>query len=162
MQLVYRCPRCGETQRPDAIEAAPLVHCGHCGWERTIAGGDVVDGRPTRCLCCGCEDLWRQKDFPQKLGLLMVGAGILLSTIAWANMEPALAIGILMGFALIDMVLFVVMPDVLVCYRCAARHRHAKPPENHPRFNLETHERYRQETIRLEEAKSGAGAPRGN
>ncbi len=156
MQLVFRCPSCSQTGTLEAAETASLLRCASCGWERSIATEDVADGRPKRCLCCGCEDLWRQKDFPQRLGLLMVGMGILFSTIAWARMEPVIAIAILMGFALIDMVLFVVMPDVLVCYRCGARHRHAQPPEEHPRFNLELHERYRQEAIRLEEASQAA------
>jgi hypothetical protein len=156
MQLVFRCPRCSHPQRADDVEKSPVVVCAGCGWDRPIAPTDIDAGRPTRCLVCGCNDLWRQKDFPQYLGLLMVGLGILLSTIAWAWMEPAIAIGILMGFALLDMVLFMVMPDVLVCYRCASRHRHASPLEDHPKFNLEVHERYRQEAIRLDEAEKAA------
>ena len=44
------------------------------------------------------------------------------------------------------------MRDVLVCYRCQARHRHTPLDGRHERFNLETHERYRQEALRLEAA----------
>jgi hypothetical protein len=153
MQLVYPCPRCEHSNVAETAEAAARLVCVSCHWERGVSPGDFDGARPKRCLACGCDDLWRQKDFPQRLGLLMVGLGILFSTIAWARMEPLLAIGILMGFALIDMVLFVVMPDVLVCYRCGARHRGAKPPAEHPRFDLETHERYRQQAIRLEETQ---------
>ena len=108
------------------------------------------DGPPKRCLVCDCGDLWRQKDFSPRVGLTMVGLGILLSTIAWARMEPLWAIGTLMAFALLDLMLYVLMSDVLVCYRCGARHRHAHLAEDHPRFNLETHERYRQESLRLQ------------
>jgi hypothetical protein len=151
MQLVFRCPRCEHSNVSATAESAPQLSCDSCHWQREIPPGDIVGGRPLRCLACGCDDLWRQKDFPQRLGLLMVGLGILFSTIAWARMEPVLAIGILMGFALIDMVLFFVMPDVLVCYRCGARHRGANPSAEHPRFELDIHERYRQEAIRLEE-----------
>jgi hypothetical protein len=94
--------------------------------------------------------LWRQKDFPQRVGVLMVVAGALLSTIFWWFMEPVWAIGVLLLFALLDGVLYTLMPDVLVCYRCKARHRHAPLDGRHERFNLETHERYRQEAMRLE------------
>lgn len=156
MQLVFRCPRCSHPQRAEAVERSPILICQECGWDRPIPPATVEGGHPTRCLVCGCDDLWRQKDFPQSLGILMVGLGILLSTIAWAKMEPAIAIGILMGFALIDMVLYAVMPDVLVCYRCASRHRHSSPPGDHPKFDLEVHERYRQEAIRLDEAEKAA------
>ena len=78
----------------------------------------------------------------------MVGAGALLSTIAWANYWPKTAIGILMIFAFIDLLLYLFMPDVLVCYQCHARHRPDKIAEDHPPFDLEKAERYRQEKIR--------------
>lgn len=154
MQLIFRCPRCSATGRIDDVERLDRVTCAQCDFERPVSPDDLRDGQPARCLACGCEDLWRQKDFNPKFGLMMVGLGILFSTIAWARMEPVIAIGILMGFALIDMALFVLMRDVLVCYRCGARHRHSNPSEEHPKFNLELHERYRQEAIRLEQSKS--------
>ncbi|WP_166831965.1 hypothetical protein [Thalassoroseus pseudoceratinae] len=135
--------------------------CENCDWSRTFAEEDVETSpsdsnsdelMPNRCLVCGCEDLWRQKDFPAQLGLLMVGLGAILSTIAWSQYRPLWAIGILMVFALIDLVLYAVMPDVLVCYRCEARHRHGNFGEEHPKFDLEVAERYRQQAIRMEEA----------
>jgi hypothetical protein len=54
-----------------------------------------------------------------------------------------------MAFALADLVLFALMPDVLVCYRCGARYRGTEFREDHPRFSLELSERYRQEERRL-------------
>ena len=78
----------------------------------------------------------------------MVACGAIGSTIAWAYMMPMTALGILMGFALVDLLLYALMPDVLVCYRCASRHRQTGDPEQHPKFNLEVMERYRQEAIR--------------
>jgi hypothetical protein len=104
---------------------------------------------PSQCLRCGNPDLWRQKDFPQWLGLLFVGAGAISSSIAWGYHRPVLALGILMGFALLDMALYWVMPDVLVCYRCQTRH-HAADVSGHAAFNHELAERYRQERLRLE------------
>lgn len=138
--------------RAASIERASTVRCTECDWDRTLAPGDIAEGLPTHCLVCGCQDLWRQKDFPQGLGLLFVGLGILLSTIAWAYHRPALAIGILMAFAACDLLLYLFMKDVLVCYRCAARYNQADLGESHPAFNLETAERYRQEARRLDEA----------
>lgn len=102
---------------------------------------------------CGCSDLWRQKDFPQRLGLLFVGLGIVLSTIAWSWHRPGFAIGILMFFALVDMLLFAVMNDMLVCYRCAARHRNTPLDKQHPNFDLEIAERYRQQELRTAAAE---------
>lgn len=110
--------------------------------------GDIAADAPRRCLICSCTDLWRQKDFPPQLGLAIVAAGIVLSTIAVAYMRPITALSILMAFALLDMILFAVMRDALVCYRCQARYRGAVLTGNHPRFDLEINERYRQEAAR--------------
>ena len=72
-----------------------------------------------------------------------------LSTIFIAYYEIVWALGILLAFGLLDYVFYAVMPDVLVCYRCKARYRHSAGESAVPKFNLETHERYRQEEIRL-------------
>ena len=149
MQLVYCCPRCQRPVRVEVSAATEVIECPACGWSRHVDPASRDGERPTRCLVCGCSDLWRQKDFPQKIGLAIVGLGILLSTVAWAYMRPLLAIGILMFFALADLALYTLMRDVLVCYRCGARHRHAEINQDHPTFDLEIAERHRQERKRL-------------
>ena len=153
MQVVFQCPSCDSQNYQEAAAQKRNLSCADCDWSREFPAADLEGETPQRCLACGNEDLWRQKDFPQGLGLLMVAAGAILSTIAWWNMEPVWAIGILLAFAAIDLVLYVAMPDVLVCYRCQSRHRKAEIAEDHPRFDLELNERYRQEEIRLKEKK---------
>jgi hypothetical protein len=153
MQLIYQCPKCDAPNIKVVTPETTQLSCAGHDWSREITTADIEDDRPKRCLCCGNEDLWRQKDFPQALGLLMVVTGGGLSTIAWWHVEPTWALGILLVFAAIDMVLYAVMSDVLVCYRCSARHRKANIHDDHPRFNLELNERYRQEEIRLAEAQ---------
>jgi hypothetical protein len=164
MQIVFHCPGCEQARRASVAADAETIRCEACAWSRPLREGDLDQGVPRRCLVCGCGDLWRQKDFPQRLGLAMVALGAVLSTIAWAYHLPVTALGVLLGFALIDLLLFTFMPDVLVCYRCQARFGGANPGENVPRFNLETAERYRQEAARLEDSRrqvSGrtAGSP---
>ena len=155
MQLLYRCPACQMQMHQEISQPGDTLSCESCGWSRVAVDADFDDGLPARCLTCGCDDLWRQKDFPQRLGLLIVGLGILLSTIAWWHMRPFWAIGILMLFALGDMLLYAVMNDVLVCYRCGARHRSAQPGEQHRGFDHETAERHRQEAKRLSAHSAG-------
>jgi hypothetical protein len=144
--LSFCCPKCQRTNRQEG-SAGDAVLCG-CGWERAAMPGDFLEGRPARCLVCGCDDLWRQKNFSARTGLLMVGTAILLSTIAYAFWQPVLALGILMAFALVDAVLYLVMRDVSVCYRCGARHSGFEPAGTHENFDLEVAERYRQERLR--------------
>lgn len=148
--LTFRCPQCQQRVRQKTLHGEG-VRCGNCGWSRKFAVKDFERGQPIWCLVCSCQDLWRQKDFPQRLGLFFVGAGIVLSTAAYALWQPTLSLGILMGFALVDFVLFLCMRDVLVCYRCGARHGGFEP-ESQAAFNLEVGERYRQERLRLEAA----------
>ena len=148
MQLAFRCPACDQTVIADCSTETDQLDCRACAWHREIPAGSISDEQPTACLVCGCSDLWRQKDFPQRLGLLFVGLGILFSTIAWSRHEPAIAIGILMFFALIDMILYAFMKDMLVCYRCGARHRRTPLSDDHPNFDLEIAERYRQQELR--------------
>ena len=153
MQLAFLCPKCEcSTLDPEPLEGR-CVRCGHCDWSRSVPDDAVTDSQPVECLVCGCGDLWRQKEFPARLGLLMVATGAVGSTIAWSLYEPLWAIGILMAFGLIDLLLFAIMPDVLVCYRCGARHRDTQPDESIPQFDLEIAEKYRQEEIRLQEAE---------
>jgi len=135
---------------PEPIDAA--VRCGECQWSRDNGSKDFTDGHLCLCRVCGCRDLWRQKDFPPALGLVLVATASILSCVAWAFYEPAIAIGILMVAGLLDMVLYIMMGDMLVCYRCGARHRRTTISEEHPRFDLETSERYRQQDLRQREA----------
>ncbi len=156
MWIVFECPSCHGNNVSEIVAQTEQLRCSSCSWQRPVTEAHRSAAEPAHCLVCGCEDLWRQKDFPQRLGVLMVAAGALLSTIFWWRMEPAWAIGVLLLFALVDGVLYTLMRDVLVCYRCGSRHRHTPLDGRHERFNLETHERYRQEAIRLEEMKRGS------
>src|SRR5437870_2607244 len=155
MLVSFNCLGCRNPARSEINSGSDGVHCHACGWTRACSADEIYDGRPSRCLVCGCDDLWRQKDFPQGLGLFLVALGAVLSTIAWANYMPRIALGVLLAFALVDLLLYALMKDVLVCYRCGARYRHTVLDADYPRFNLETAERYRQEAARL--AKNQAG-----
>ena len=157
MLVRFRCPRCESQNRTNlGAGAEPRLHCTHCEWSRSCPP-DSAEARPEKCLVCGCGDLWRQKDFPQRLGVAMVVAGVIASTWANAQYQPVWAMGVLLLFALLDMLLYAWMPDVLVCYRCHARYRDPEPGQVYPAFQLETSERYRQESRRLAEARDGGG-----
>jgi len=92
------------------------------------------------------------------LGLALVATAAICSCVAWAWYQP-IAAGVILGVAaLADMVLYTRMGDMLVCYRCGARHRQTTMDEEHPRFDLETAERYRQQNLR----QTMAARPKGS
>lgn len=148
MHIIFQCPVCSKQTVTEPEPQTAAVSCS-CGWQRDEGDGDFTNGSVSRCRICGCTDLWRQKDFPPALGLFFVAMGIILSSAAWAWHQPTLALGILMGFALVDLILYTVMGDMLVCYRCRSRHRRGALDDQHEKFDLEIAERYRQQDLAM-------------
>lgn len=148
MRVRCACPSCEQPVLADVPAEGGLVRCVNCSWERPVPAETLASGAPRHCVVCDSPDLWRQKDFPQSLGLLAVAAGAVLSSIAWYYYRPGWAFGILLAFAALDMYLFAMLPDVLVCYRCRARHGGVTLAPEHEAYNHELGERYRQEAIR--------------
>ena len=151
MHVTFRCPNCDQSQRSGDCRTGGAVQCG-CGWTKPLTEHDITGEAPNHCLVCGTLDLWRQKDFPLVLGLLFVAIGAIGSSIAVYFYHPVWALGILMALALLDMVLYQVMSDVLVCYRCRARHGQVDLT-GRVAYDHELGERYRQEELRMQ-AKS--------
>lgn len=153
MIVSARCPNCDQPFVSTTLAEGGLFQCTGCDWSRPVAHGLLVDGRPTSCVCCGNQDLWRQKNFPQGLGVLIVAIGAVISSIFYAYYMMIWAMGTLMLVALLDMALYIWMPDVLVCYRCNARHLDVNTT-GHADFNHELFEKYRQEAIRLSQSEN--------
>lgn len=157
MNLRYRCSACGAQQRAKLAAEPSVLHCAGCAQEIRLRNG-AVEGRTLReCAVCGTTDLYFQKDFPHRTGLVIVVIGFILSSVAWADYHYPLSIGILMATAAIDLCLFYVVGNVLVCYRCLGEYRGFDRRPDQQAFDLAIGERYRQERIRLESLRS---APR--
>lgn len=149
MNVTFACPKCqgGVRQNFDAATAA-LV-CPHCGQEIRIPAGSVDGVRVKRCLVCPSTELFMRKDFPQRVGVLIVAVGIVGSSIAWGYANLPWTFGFLFATALADLALFAFVGNALMCYRCGAHYRGTADMESHGQFNLETHEKYRQMAARL-------------
>lgn len=147
MHVTFRCPKCDQSQRSGDCRVGGAVECS-CGWKQPISEGDATGSAPNHCLVCGTLDLWRQKDFPPVLGILCVATGAISALTAWYYHRPVIALSILMGFAILDMLLYNFMSDVLVCYRCRARHGQVDL-SGRDAYDHELGERYRQEEIRM-------------
>ncbi|HTQ39544.1 MAG TPA: hypothetical protein VMJ32_10975 [Pirellulales bacterium] len=169
MNVTFPCPKCEAANRteiaPDSggssatgSTPAQSLSCTQCGQTWQIPPGAIDrHGGVHRCLACPSTDLFVRKDFPQQLGVAIVTVGLLGSCVAWAYSMLYLTFTILFVTALIDVVLYVFVPNALMCYRCGAMYRGATDVDEHESFNLETHERHRQQKIRLAETRE---APR--
>ncbi len=114
--------------------APSTTSCPRCAEPVPLAGGIAPEASaPETCLVCGCPDLYWQKDFPQKIGCLIVLAGALLVPWTWG-----LSLAVV---ASIDLALYRALPKVTVCYVCRARYRGVPPHPAQAPFDLLTAQR---------------------
>jgi hypothetical protein len=149
MNITFSCPRCHQGARTNVSPCDAALECPQCHQSITIPDDAFEQEQLCRCLVCPSTDLFVRKDFPQRLGVGLVVLGIVGSSVAWAMSLPILTFGVLFATALADVVLYLVVPDALMCYRCGAQYRMADGMARHGAFNLETHERHRQQTARM-------------
>lgn len=88
----------------------------------------------TSCLSCGAGDLYLQKDFPRKIAIPIVIAGIV--TVPWTWGLSLIAV------ALIDFILYRFVPWMTVCYRCRSEHRGFRKNPIHKEFDRHIDELY--------------------
>ena len=77
----------------------------------------VIDHNPNhppldRCPVCGCEHLYRQKDFNKRLGVALVVVAVVLAYFTFGLS--------LLTIALVDWLLFPRIQEVGICYQCKA------------------------------------------
>ncbi|MFM7207739.1 MAG: hypothetical protein ACKO4T_13845 [Planctomycetaceae bacterium] len=170
MRIAYACSSCHATVSHADVETATTLVCPLCAATVDVPaaaiawagpGGEPVEpgaGEPRlrRCLVCPCTELFSRKDFPQRLGVGIVVAGFAASCVTWAWRLLVPTFAILFGTALVDVILYMLMPECQTCYRCGARYRGAGgQPEG---FDLETHEKHRQQRLRLADHAPSGGS----
>lgn len=149
MNLDFSCPGCHRGVRTSVEPADTAIECPKCGQSITVPADAYDDGHLQRCLVCPSTDLFVRKDFPQRVGVVIVAVGIVGSCITWANSMLVATFAVLFATALIDVVLYLIVPDALTCYRCGATYRTSNAAGRHGPFDLETHERHRQQAARM-------------
>jgi hypothetical protein len=169
MHVTYACPACHATVAVDRVEERAGLECPSCGTilpvpdgavQRQGAGDGAVGAgrlRLTRCLVCPSHELFARKDFPQRLGVAIVVAGFAASCVTWAWRLLVPTFAILFATALVDVLLYLFMPECLTCYRCQARYRGDGVADDHGGFDLETHEKHRQGKARAESLRRAEG-----
>jgi hypothetical protein len=153
MNVTFACPQCETGVRVDVAASNRSITCPRCQQNIGFPAGSLDGDELTRCLVCPSTDLFVRKDFPQRLGVGIVVVGFVASSIAWAYTLPLWTFGILFATALVDVVLYALVPDALMCYRCGAQYRMTPRMDRHGAFNLETHERHRQHVARLRDSE---------
>lgn len=156
MNIAFACPRCDATSQTDVTAATRALVCQHCHHEVETPAEAIVGEKVERCLCCGSRELFVRKDFSQRLGVAIIAVGFIASTITWFYYWRIATYCILFGSALLDVVLYFTVRNLLECYRCHAQYRGVPGLESYQPFSLEVHEKYRQQAIRTREAQRAA------
>lgn len=156
MNVSFVCPKCDHSARVEFDDSTEAIACSHCGRSVKTPPGAIEKGRIHACLLCPSQELFVRKDFSQRLGITIIATGFVASAITWYLHYIVATYAILFASAMIDVALFLLVGNVLECYRCHAHYRDLEGLAEHGAFNLETHERHRQQLIRL---KSASQAP---
>lgn len=99
---------------------------------------NVVD----RCAACDCHKVYVQKDFNRTLGVTIFAAGAITSLILYGKNLVWQAMAVLLGCATVDALLYRLLPDVTICYKCHAQYRQFAPnPDGQP-FELGLAEKF--------------------
>ena len=139
MQILARCPACDAGLPIGASEAPDRITCGRCRREIPLAWSPAVrsDGAVDACPVCDGPDFYTRKDFDPKIGLTVVVFGAAVSAGFYWFGRDLVAYGILAGAVLIDLIIYQMLKEVTVCYRCHTEFRGAYR-RTAPAFDLHT------------------------
>ena len=149
MNITYRCPHCQSTARNSFDENSEAIVCLNCEHAIVPPAGATDGDELHRCLVCPSKELFIRKNFPQRLGVMIVVLGFAISCVTWYFRLVIPTFAVLFATAGIDVLLYLLMGNALQCYRCQAHYTGVQGLESHSPFDLEIHERHRQEKIRL-------------
>lgn len=121
--------------------------CPRCG---VVARVTVNHTDVRRCVACGGTEFFIRKDFPQKLGLMLVILfGVVASVFYYFQNIPA-TFAALASLVVVDAAIYFFVGRVTVCYRCRAEYRGVAYNPDHQGFDLATSEKYDPAAARLE------------
>ena len=147
MNIRFSCPECDYPAR--VVADGPVEwRCPRCDHILQLPAPDPA---LTTCVVCGTHELYKKKDFPHMLGMAILVGACLASTLTYWWYDKWITWAILIGSAAFDGILYLLVKDAIVCYRCEAHYRGVKATAEHKPFELTIHERYRQERIRREQ-----------
>ncbi len=133
-EIAFRCPACqGEAAcgldgrgRCFGCDAAPRLEL-----PPALVESRLIE----RCPTCDGAQLYVQRDFNQRAGLALVVVGAVLApfTPYYSSLFVAAAV---------DALLYALLPEITVCYRCQAHFRGFRRNPRHTAFDLHIAEQY--------------------
>ncbi len=146
MQIRYHCP----TETCVAIieyepleECGPTMKCPRCGVEHPMTLTETLRRKNLVevCAVCSSRELFVRKDFPRRLGLLIVVV-FGLAAIYYLSISVVISWSILAAAAVLDLIIYTFLGKVTTCYACRAEYRKCNLNPAHEGFDLATSEKY--------------------
>lgn len=133
-EIAFRCTACGEEATAGLDGVGSCQKCGatpRLELTPSLRDERIVDV----CPACNGVQLYVQRDFNQKAGLalVIVGGALAPFTPFYSSLFVAAAV---------DALLYTLLPEITVCYRCHAHFRHFRRNPNHLPFDLHLAEQY--------------------
>ncbi len=146
MQIRYHCPTedCVAIIEYEPLETCdPTMECPRCHRHHPMAITETMrkDNMVDQCAVCGSTAMFARKDFPQRVGLLIVVIFGLLA-IYFFRSSVVKAWLVLTCAGLIDLVIYLLIGRVTTCYACRAEYRKCRINPAHEAFDLATSEKY--------------------
>lgn len=151
MKVVFACPQCAAPAQV-RLEGPVDWQCPECQHSLHL---DPPDAALSACRICGNHELYKKKDFPHGLGMAILVLACAASFVTYHWYEKWLTWAILIGTAVFDGLLYLLVGDAIVCYRCNAHYHGFQATTAHQPHELTIGERYRQERLRREQLKTG-------
>ncbi len=133
-EIAFTCPACG---REATSGTDGRGRCARCGAEMALELSAALTAREPvdRCPRCQGEAMYVQRDFNQRAGLaiVIVGAALAPFTPYYASLFVAAAV---------DAVLYLLLPEITICYRCGTHFRGFPRNPKHQAFDLHLAEQY--------------------
>ncbi len=137
-EIAFACPSCGGEATTSLDGDGSCTRCEES--PRLDIPDKLREKRVVeRCTACGNTQLYVQRDFNQRAGLVIVviGAALAPFTPYYSSLFVAAAI---------DAVLYMVLPEITVCYRCQAHFRGFDKNPEQEAFDLHIAEQYSKPT----------------
>lgn len=144
--IAPRCPSrtCrARLPRQSAQAGSRACTCPRCGESVTLNVSDgLAAGRVESCPACRGSEFFIRKDFPQRLGLLMVIVFGVVASIFYYFQNIVATFITLGSLVAVDALIYLFVGRVTVCYRCRAEFRGVAYNPDHGGFDLATSEKY--------------------
>jgi hypothetical protein len=127
----YLCTQCDARLARESGEAAQP--CERCSTPSAVTA-PPPETLIARCAACDQDQLYFQKDFNRRTGIALVVIGSVF--VPWTYGLS------LLGVTILDYIVWRLVKDVIVCYRCQAVHRGYPPNPDVKPFDLVIHDRH--------------------